>query len=136
MELRAELKNPGITRPAFGSVPTSGKGRVSNGSASLTYKIGDIEDKIEQQIAAETQSIVDIMEVLSYLPSDSVERDILEYRHIDCMSWNRIMDVVHLSRSPCFEHYNRGLDNLLSHAEVRKLLDAYAEQLRRQKRGV
>ena len=55
--------------------------------------------------------------------SDSTERTILELRHLDCKPWKDIHRAVYLTRSPCFEHYNKGLDQLLTMPEVRRKLN-------------
>ena len=121
-ELQAELKNPGVNSHPLDGTYTKG-GRTSSGAASLVIKIG-----------VQTRSVSDIMDVLDFLPAESTERDILEYRHIDCKPWNEIMDLVHLTRSPCFEHYNKGLDKLLTYKKVRATLEAYEERLAREAR--
>lgn len=132
-ELQAELKNPGVNTPPLDGIRTKSS-RTSSGAASLIFKVGDIEDRIQRQIEVQARSITDIMDVLEFLPAESTERDILEYRHIDCKPWNEIMDLVHLTRSPCFEHYNKGLDRLLTYKKVRATLEAYENRLAREAR--
>ena len=78
----------------------------------------EIEKRIKKQEEREAKIVLEIMDVLELLPVGSTERTIMELRHIDCKPWSEIMKCVHLSRSPCFEHYNRGLDKLLQHEEV------------------
>lgn len=128
-ELQAELQHPGVRTPSLDKTPA--KGQTSNGAASLIYKIGDIEDRIQRQIEVEAKSVNDIMDILDFLPPESTERDILEYRHIDCKSWDEIMDLVHLTRSPCFEYYNKGLDKLLTYKKVRVTLESFEERMNR-----
>lgn len=130
-ELQDELNHPGVNTPPLDSAPRK-DGRTSNGAASLIFKIGDIEDRIQRQIEVEARSVNDIMDILDFLPAESTERDILEYRHIDCKSWNEICDLIHLTRSPCFEHYNKGLDKLLTYKKVRATLEAYEARLARE----
>ena len=132
-ELKAELNDPGVKTPPLGSAPVK-RGKHSDGAASLIFKIGDIEDRIQKQIEVQIKSVSDIMDVLDFLPAESTERDILEYRHIDCKGWNEICDLVHLTRSPCFEHYNKGLDKLLTYKKVRATLEAYEARLAREAR--
>ena len=132
-ELKAELNNPGVKLPPLGSTPTK-RGNPSDGAASLIFKIGDIEDRIQKQIEVQIKSVSEIMDILDFLPAESEERDILEYRHIDCKPWSEIMDLVHLTRSPCFEHYNKGLDKLLTYKKVRATLEAYEARLARESR--
>lgn len=130
--LQAELRHPGVKVPPPDGVPS--KTGVSNGAASLTLKIADIEDRIQKQIEIEARSVIAIMDVIEFLPADTIERDILEFRHIDCKPWDKIMDCVHLSRSPCFEYYNKALDKLLTYKKVRRILSDYKERLDREAR--
>lgn len=130
-ELKEELSHPGVNTPPLDSVRSKG-GFNSNGAASLPLKIADIEDRIQRQIEVEARSVNDIMDILDFLPAESTERDILEYRHIDCKPWNEIMDLVHLTRSPCFEHYNKGLNELLGYKKVLATLEAYEARLQRE----
>lgn len=129
-DLQAELRHPSITVPAYGKAPaTRGKGQASSGAAAPTYRIAEIEAKIQRQMEIEARSVAEIMDMMELLPSDSTERDILEYRHIDCKSWAEIQRLVHLTRSPCFEYYNRGLDMLLARPEARKMLHDFCDRL-------
>lgn len=81
-----------------------------------------IEAKIQQQTEAAENSVLEIMELLERLPADSTERTILELRHIDCKTWEKIYKAAYLTRTPCFRYYNRGLDTLLGMNEVRRKL--------------
>lgn len=130
--LQAELKYPGVKVPPLDGIP--GKTGVSSGAASLTLKIADIEDRIQKQTEIEAKSVIAIMDVIEFLPADTIERDILEFRHIDCKPWDKIMDCVHLSRSPCFEYYNKALDKLLTYKKVRRILSDYKARLDREAR--
>lgn len=78
-----------------------------------------IESKIQQQTEAAENSVLEIMELL---PVESTERTILELRHIDCKTWEKIYQAAYLTRTPCFRYYNRGLDTLLGMNEVRRKL--------------
>ena len=100
--------------------------------AAIAPILGDIEDRILRQTEAEAASVVGIMDILEFLPADSTERDILEYRHIDCRNWGDIMDQVHLSKSPTFDRYNKGLEKLLTFPKVVATLEAYEARLARE----
>lgn len=130
-ELQEELQHPGIISQPLGSVKYGKGGHTSYGAASLVFRIGDIEDRIQRQIEVEARSINDIMDILDFLPPESRERDILEYRHIDCKPWSEIMDMVHLTRSPCFECYKKGLDKLLTYKKVRVTLEEFEARMKR-----
>lgn len=127
--LQAELRHPGVRYTPPKGIPYKPKPHIE--AASLTIKISDIEDRIRQQANTEAQSIIDIMDMIEFLPADTLERDILEYRHIDCKSWSDIMKCVHLTRSPCFEYYNRALDKLLEYKKVRATLSEWESRMER-----
>lgn len=82
----------------------------------------EIESRIQQQTDAMRKCTLEIMDVLELLPEESMERTILELRHIDCRPWEKICDTIYFSRSQCFRYYNRGLDILLSMDKVRHIL--------------
>lgn len=84
--------------------------------------IDEIEAMIKKQVERERDIVLEIIGLLDLLPPDSVERTILELRHIDCKDWIDIQQVVHLSKTPCYDYYNRGLDLLMEDAEVHSLL--------------
>lgn len=127
-DLQAELRSPGISTSTF-TVQRGKKGRPSDGAAALALKISEIECRIQRQLEAEVQSVDNIMDVLELLPSDSTEKEILELRHIDCKSWAQIQRLVHLTRSPCFEYYNRGLDQLLAIDKVNCILETFKTKI-------
>lgn len=81
-----------------------------------------IEARIAKQAAREGEIVLEIMDIIDLLPSESMERTILELRHIDCKPWKDIHKAVHLTRSPCYAYYNRGLDELLDCEEVQTVL--------------
>ena len=72
-----------------------------------------------------------IMDVLEFLPQDSVEREIMEMRHIDCKPWNEIMRTIHLSRAPCFRRYSTGLEWLYTYKKVRTTLAEFRARVER-----
>lgn len=128
-ELQSELRHPGVSTPPLDGIPV--KSKHHDGAIALIFKIDDIEERIQRQIDIEVRSVAEIMDVLDFLPRESTERDILEYRHIDCKPWTEIQRLVHLTRSPCFEYYNRGLDKLLEFKKVRATLAAFDAKLSR-----
>lgn len=119
-ELRRELDGLGGNPPSFDNI--HGKGQTGQGAATMALRILDIEERIEKQKDAESQIILEIMDVIELLPAGSVEREIIEFRHIDCKSWEAIGQLVHFTRSSCFDNYNKGLDALLGFRKVRELI--------------
>jgi hypothetical protein len=103
-------------------------------NTSLAIKMAEIEDRIARQSEIEATAILDIMDVLEFLPQDSVEREIMEMRHIDCKPWNEIMRTIHLSRAPCFRRYSTGLEWLYTYKKVRTTLAEFRARVERTER--
>lgn len=100
-------------------------------NTSLAIKMAEIEDRIARQSEIEATAILDIMDVLEFLPQDSVEREIMEMRHIDCKPWNEIMRTIHLSRAPCFRRYSTGMEWLYTYKKVRTTLAKFRARVER-----
>ena len=84
-------------------------------------KHSEIEARIKDQKEQAEKSVHQIMEILDILPQGSIERTIMELRHIDCKTWKQIQIAVFLTSSPCYVYYNKGLDTLLAESKVRKI---------------
>ncbi|MGN0706593.1 MAG: hypothetical protein ACI4JC_01155 [Faecalibacterium sp.] len=124
-EISRELEHPSIgSRPPESSQPDHNE---NQGAASLVFRKAEIEDRIQRQQEHEAKIITDIMDVLECLPLGSIERDIMEYRHLDCMRWGDISKMVHLTRTPCYSRYCRGLEILLQQETVQRKLAEYRE---------
>ena len=94
-------------------------------AAAIRADLGEtsaLEARVQAQAKAAERSALEIMDILDLLPEDATERTILELRHLECKPWREIARTVYLTASPCYEHYNRGLDTLLSMEQVRKTL--------------
>lgn len=78
-----------------------------------TAMAAEIEERIRNQERETAGIMAEVIDACAFLPPDSYERMILELRHIDCKSWTAIQRALHLSPSSCYEHYRRGLGDLL-----------------------
>jgi hypothetical protein len=87
--------------------------------------LAEIEARITRQTIYEGKTVLEIMDIIDLLPADSTERTILELRHIDCKPWKEICKAVYLTRSPCYDHYNKALDKLLGHEEVQAAISRH-----------
>ncbi len=117
-ELRRERDGLGGKPPSADNI--HGKGQTSDRTAATAHRILDIEDRIDKQIKEQTDAVTEIMDMIDHLRPGSTEREIIELRHIDCLEWPEIEKRIHLTKSPCFEHYNKGLDQLLELRWVRE----------------
>ena len=86
---------------------------------------GALAERVRLQAAEEEQIALDTQAIIDLLPVDSMERTILELRHIDCKPWRDIREAIHYAKTPCFNYYNKGLDTLLTDEKVQGILDSW-----------
>mgnify|MGYP002508885312 CR=1 FL=1 len=55
-------------------------------------------------------AVLRVMDMIDLLPQNSMERTVVELRHIDCKGWEQIAREVYMSRSAVFNYYNAALD--------------------------
>lgn len=89
--------------------------------AGIKAIVEEINDRMKKQQARVNQAIIRVMDIIDYLPEDSLEKEICEYRHIDMMSWRQIEIAVPMSRSQCNNRYNEAIRMLLQNARVREI---------------
>ncbi|MCD7857761.1 MAG: hypothetical protein LUG55_08210 [Clostridiales bacterium] len=128
-ELRRELHDPSIPGPGLSGMPK--QGHQSSGSASLVFKLAEIEDRINRQVEIEASAVLSVMQMLDFLPPDSTEKEIMELRHIDCCTWDNIADQVHFSKMQCFRYYNGVLEKLYSFKKVRLMVAEFQASVER-----
>ena len=104
----------------YDSMPTSGG--VSDGAASIIYRIADIEDRIKEQCKLMSVQCMRVMDMLEYLDDDSQQRLVLELRYIDGMNWYDISENLCISRSSCHRAERQALDALLGFDRVREII--------------
>lgn len=98
-------------------------GSPSNiGCAALSIKLDDIERRIREQMDRATKALINIMDIIDFLPDNCIERTILEERYIDGWSWKRICNSEHISRTPATRQWRKGLYALLEYAKVKSIL--------------
>ena len=96
------------------------------GPATQVIRAMEIEDRIESQKAEMAKTMLNVMKIMDFLPTDSTERSILEYRHIDCLSWKQVCKEANMTRTPCNKYYNAGIDKLLTYKKVQSILQEFA----------
>lgn len=131
-QLETRLRNfranmGGIRGMEYSPVPRSQTNKVGDGAASEVIRAMEIEERIKQQQAEMNVAMLNVMKLMDYLPVDSTERLMLEYRHIDCLSWKQIMKEVSMTRTPCNNYYNAGIDKLLTFKKVQKIIADFSK---------
>lgn len=110
----------------YSPVPRSQTNSVGDGPATQVIRAMEIEDRIESQKAEMAKTMLNVMKIMDFLPTDSMERSILEYRHIDCLSWKQMCEEVHLSRSSANDYYDKGINKLLEYKKVQAIIQEFA----------
>ena len=131
--LSAELRAPALGS-TFRTMPAS-KNQNTDGAVSVVYRIAEVEDRIDKQRAEMAKAVLNVMDMIDLLPVGSMERTVVEMRHIDCMSWDRIADAIFMSRSNVFNYYNAALDRLLECKRTGKLVEEFAGEESSHTRG-
>ena len=118
--LSADLRGPSAA-PAYRATP-SAKPVHPDGAGAVVFQIADVEERIEAQQAEMAKAVQNVMDLIDLLPMGSMERTVVEMRHIDCRPWDQIAREVYMSRSAVFNYYNAALDMLAKHEDSGKLL--------------
>lgn len=125
--LRSELACPPVSALHSGEPKKHRNGPArKDRTTALTFNVAQIEALIQKQSEAESAAILEIMQTLELLPPCSIEKTVLELRHIDCKTWTEIANAVHLTRTPCNKYYRRGLEQLLTFESVRRAVRDYS----------
>lgn len=106
---REEMGSKGIQ---YAGMPSAGN-RVGSDTEEQVMRAMEIEERITKQQVEVQRAMLDVLDVMDLLPLDSVERMILEYRYIDCLSWKQICNKVFLSRTSANDYYKKGIKELL-----------------------
>lgn len=122
----AEERDAPIGGVGYRPLPRSSSGE-GNGAASIILKMSDIEERIYTQKEEVEKAIVRVMDILDYLPQDSLEREICELRHIDMKPWKDIQESIPMSRSQCSKRYNKAIEMLLNKGRIERMIEENEE---------
>lgn len=131
LERRLENIKRNITSPPAASDKSGRrpKGSHGDGTAEIVVKKTNLEERIEKQVENIDKLTERTMGILELLPETSLEREIVELRHIDMMKWKDIADSTHMSRSQCNRRYNQAIEDLIQYdtarEAIRENMDAY-----------
>lgn len=100
------------------------------GCAALSFRLDEIDTRIREQLHKSTKVLASIMDVIEFLPENSMERSIFEHRYIDRMSWERVCGEVHLTRTPATKYWKKGLYELLEFKKIQQIVSEYDKELK------
>lgn len=99
------------------------------GCAALSFRLDEIESRISDQISKSEKVLTEIMDVIEFLPENSMERSVIEHRYIDRFSWDKVCRVEHISRTPAIRYWRKGLYALLEFKRITQVLHDYKQEL-------
>ena len=122
-EIKAELKNP------LSAVQTeklsSGKSRKKDSSVDILFRLDEIAGRIQGQIDTAERKLTDIMNLLDFLPVDSLSRSIMENLYIDRWGWDKVCNENHISMSQAKRYWKQGLYSLLEFEKVKMIVKSF-----------
>lgn len=99
------------------------------GCAALPYELDEIQTRINEKIEEMKKEYVKISNVMDFLPENSTERAILEYKYIDSYSWSRICEIENISRTPATRYWRKGLYKLLEFAKIQEIVREHERKI-------
>ncbi|MGN1126493.1 MAG: DUF1492 domain-containing protein [Ruminococcus sp.] len=99
---------------------------VNMGAASFSIKLADIEDRIAVQQDKLKSLVLGVLEILDYLPPDSLERSALELCYIKDKKVEACCYSMCVSRSTFFEIKKNAIDTLLKYEKVKQIVLEFA----------
>lgn len=121
--LSAELRGP-TTAPAFRTMPTA-KPVHPDGAGAVVFQIAEVEERIQKQQTEMARAVQNVMDLIDMLPIGSMERTVVEMRHIDGKRWEQIAKAVYLSRTAVFNYYNSALAMLLENERTKDFVGEF-----------
>lgn len=112
------LEMTGTKAIQYSAVPHASGGSTTSETEIQVIRVMEIEERIVKQQEEVKRAMLAVLEVMDFLPLDSTERMILEYRYIDCLGWKQICCRVSMSRTSCHSRHNSGIDTLLNSPEI------------------
>ena len=113
----------------LGAMKMDGMPRGSSsgvGCAALSFRLDEINTRIKEQMENAERVLADIMNVIDFLPENSLERSIIENRYIDRYNWERVCRENHISRTPATKKWRKGLYMILKYEKVQEILREYS----------
>lgn len=120
LEEMNERKHSPVGTGGYNHIPKNHEKNA--GEAFMLFHVSEIEDRICSQKQEIENAIVRVMNIIEYLPLNSMEREICELRHIDLKPWRIISAEIPMSRSQVNRRYNSAIDQLLNNRSIQKLI--------------
>lgn len=124
-EIIREFDYP-LSAVSYDGMPRGNKESV--GCAALAFRLDEINIRIREQMNKSVKVLAEILDVIDFLPENSMERSIVEHKYIDRMSWSQICRTENISRTPATRYWRKGLYELLEFKKVGQIITEYSKQ--------
>lgn len=125
----------GVKAVNYSPIPRSQTNNIANEPVDFFIHCEEIEEQINKERKVAASAMIKVIDMLNFLPPDSEEKNILEYRYLDGYSWGQIAKESAMSKSRCIDYWNNGLDKLLKFKKVKHILDEYKMAVENVKEG-
>lgn len=103
------------------------------GAASYIYRQSELEERIYAQEREAKKIMLQVMDIMDFLPVESENRSVLELKYLDGYKDNAIVKArFYSNRSTVSYHLANGLDELLNFAKVQKIIDEFEKTLNKE----
>lgn len=116
-----------LSRATKIGMPEGSNNGTGAGCAAISFRLDEIDTRIKKQIEMATKNLSDIMNIIDFLPENSLERAVIENRYVDRYNWDRVCRENHISRTPVIKSWRKGLYRLLEFKKVKQILKEYAD---------
>lgn len=125
-EIQAEFNSP-LHGISYDGMPKGSSQSV--GCAAISFRLDEVQTRIREQRNEAARILSEIMEVIEYLPMESIQRQIIEHRYIDRHNWGKICKDMHISMTPAKRYWKKGLYDLLEFKKIQQLVEKYREHM-------
>lgn len=125
-EIEQEFNHP-LKGVSYDGMPHGSGENV--GCAALSFRLDEIDTRIKEQMAKAAKVLTEIMDVIDFLPENTIERSVIEQRYIDRKNWIQICRANHISKTPATRYWKKGLYKLLEFKKIQMLMEEYEKSM-------
>lgn len=101
---------------------------TTDAPADTRCLISDMESRILDQKNEIDRAMKQAMDIIDYLPINSIERQIYELRHIDFKPWDEISMEISMSRSQINRRYRAAVSLLLKNQHIQDITAEHEDE--------
>lgn len=116
---------------AFHAISQNGGGGGGGRSTVPIYilQVGEIEERIQEQIENAAEALEEIEYIIDLLPEGSIEQSVLSMKYVSRMNELDICDMIPCSRMSYYRFTRRGIERLLEMENVRSIIADYRKKI-------